>query len=295
MKDATFTLPDDFTLPEEFESQEQFDALLDTEKAAILAAEEPAADGGAEQAATVQPKPAPEPEPTPLPEVPDTSAAQAEIDKLQAQIDDLMEQYDDGELSRKEFRDKQSEILGKIADHRATMLDAGKVKAERERIEKEQREAIEAKSKAEWNDAVKALEASDPVLMGKDHFDAFNAYVIEQAGIKSHASMPPAQFLKMVTAAYRVKMEAAGTPIPAPKAAKTEGKVKESKPAPDDDDDELAPTSLAFVPAASSNEAEGNGRFQALMNLAGTDAHKYEAALKRMSREERAAFEAWEP
>ncbi len=292
--DDDFEIPEGFEMPEGF-TDDDFKALLPTEREAIIQGDTPPEPEAAQKAA--EPAPAPEPEPAQLPEVPDTTQAEADLKAIDGKRDALLDSYDDGELTRAEFNEQMNKLNAEAVTSEATIANAKNAQAERERIEREQQEAAKAQNDQTWAAAVDRAREADAVLFAKENIDAFDEHVKEMAVLDGAANMAVDAFLAFCGQTFRQRQAAMGKPLagePKPVAKQGKGTTRTSQEAPEDDgDDDLAPTSLAFVPSAATNGGETDGRFQHLQNLAVTDTHAFEAAAAQLSDADMRRFEEW--
>lgn len=163
-------LPDDFTLDDVVGAltPAEIEAIKTSEFPEAIPGEEPAPadDQAAALAAQQQPVAPAQPEaPAALPEIPDTSAAQAEVARINDEISALTDRYDNGDLTRAEWMAAQNDLIAKQAAALSEIKAAEKIISA----------TVEATQK-QWYDGLDAYKAKgNEILWSPEHINGFDA------------------------------------------------------------------------------------------------------------------------
>ena len=197
--------------------------------------------------------------------------ADAQIAAIDKDLDDLAEKFDDGEITGKEFRQQQRELMDK-----RTGLEQSVFKATF---------SAEAR-KASWDEAVKSFLADhDQYEENTPAYSLLNGYVKELQA-KHQDNYNPA-FLKMAHDKVEAYVKSLTAPAKTADDAKDEGddKIKtegDNKAGAKPGERPAPPPNLGQLPSAGGEEVEG-GKFAHLDRL---DGEQFEAALAKLTPEE---------
>lgn len=224
MSDATIikTAPAPGDLPEDFTLDDLRDAVTEDEVAAF---EANAADIEFDPKVESQPAPeqpaitkAAEPDPIPkLAEVPDISAAQALVDKLENEIEALAAKYDEGELTKQEWLAQQREIINKQAEAAAQIQHAQRVIAENA-------QTVEQR----WFAGLDAFKAAgNEALWTPEHFNGWDSALRSVSSNAQYSNLPFERQFELAHNMYAAHYLAmTGKALPTGVGAKAQGEFK---------------------------------------------------------------------
>lgn len=280
---ADFTEADLAMLPEIEVTSLREMGVLEAEKTPAADANDPGtqaageddANAKAEEKPKAEQKPETKPEPQ-FKQVPDTSAATADLTKVAADRKALITKFNDGEISETDFETQMDAIVDRQASAKAT-IDAA--------------QSIQQQNTAQvqqlWYDQVDSYMSKNPVLSEPDVLQQFDAHLKAVNASQAYRGLPADKRIELAHGFLATERAALGKPIAGPAAAEAapkpgdkakDGPSKEPRPEP--------MTTLAGVPAAAANDA-GDGAFSAIDNAHPDDAMK---GFARMSPEMQAAF-----
>lgn len=199
-------MPKPDQLPEEFDLSELDKHLTEAEIEALKAGEEPlippdnaaelaeaeAARVAAEEAASVKAaqdaaqadalKAQQQAAQQPI-QIPDTSAAEAEVNRIGGEIEALLEKYDNADITREQFQQQQTALVKQQAAAQAQIEAAAQIatSAAQQRI-------------VQWNASLEAFKAANAAqaeaLWSADHIQGWDAALRAVTGSQAYASMP---------------------------------------------------------------------------------------------------------
>lgn len=238
---------------------------------------------GDDDPAPQEEEPAPQEEEEPAPQEQERAqprVSTTELDKqladLRTQDDELLDQYDDGDLTREELSAKRAEL-----QQQADQLTAQKA-IEADRAEQEMKQ---------WKSSVGSYLKEYPGLKDDKVIEAFDAEVRAVTSSRAYADMSYQQQLALAHKRLAATSEDIGLDVPPLKGAKKKDPEPDPKPQRKSDakGDDLGgvPRTLAKVPASDRTDEDG-GQYAALDRIMqrGTP-DEVEAALSRLSDEER--------
>lgn len=169
-------------------------------------------------------------------QIPDTSAAEAEVNRIGGEIEALLEKYDNADITREQFQQQQAALVKQQAVAQAQIEAAAQVvnNAAQQRI-------------VQWNASLEAFKAANAAqaqaLWSADHIQGWDAALRAVTGSQAYASMPfdrqiglaydlYAAEVKAVTGRALPAMAQATEPQPQPKP-KPEPVGKRTDPRPD--------------------------------------------------------------
>lgn len=168
----------------------------------------------AQPAAPVQAAPVQVEEPKPS-QLPDTSAAEAEIKRIQDAMDAAAEAYDDGALTRVEFLAQQKEMATKLAQAQLPLIQANQVQQE-----------DQVKVAEHWQSRLAAYKDTAPDLWSDTHIKGWDAKLRAVTGDPGNGEMTRDQQIALAHRLYAAEYEArTGQALPvgaAPAAKKAE-------------------------------------------------------------------------
>jgi hypothetical protein len=233
----------------------------------------------AEPAATPATAPVAEQLPPVIPERVDRTAELADLATKEAALQSL---FDDGEISDTDYK----------AQIKAIAKDQGRYEDE-QNARAEAIKTAKASGDAAFLAAVTAVKTATPGLFGPEHLPGYNRFVELVTADPKNAKMTFTQQLEKAQTLYALDV---GDPALAPLTAKNPApKAKAADPAakPEPIRAEPIPT-LARIPAAATNDTDGD-RWQALNRLLDQGKiEQHERALARMTKDQREAYGAFE-
>lgn len=185
------------------------DALIPPDNTAELAATEAArvaAEAATQQEAQVQATQQAAQQPI---QIPDTSAAEAEIDRIGGEIEALLEKYDNADITREQFQQQQAALVKQQAVAQAQIEAAAQVvnNAAQQRI-------------VQWNASLEAFKAANAAqaqaLWSADHIQGWDAALRAVTGSQAYASMPFDRQIGLAYDLYAAEVKAVtGRALPA--------------------------------------------------------------------------------
>jgi hypothetical protein len=186
----------------------------DATAAALEVGKAPKADEAAAQAAPKQEAAPPDPK---LPEIPDTSAAEERVGKIDEELSSLSEKYDEGELSTAEFVELQRKLILEQTKAQLYIEQAGQVMQQAART-----------AQQHWNDRLEAYKAEAPDLWAESNVGDWDRHLRSVTGNSHYADMPRDAQIRLahqnMAAEYELRH---GEPFPI--APKAKGKGPASK------------------------------------------------------------------
>lgn len=196
------------------------DALIPPDNTAELAATEAArvaAEAATQQEAQVQATQQAAQQPI---QIPDTSAAEAEIDRIGGEIEALLEKYDNADITREQFQQQQAALVKQQAVAQAQIEAAAQVvnNAAQQRI-------------VQWNASLEAFKAANAAqaqaLWSADHIQGWDAALRAVTGSQAYASMPFDRQIGLAYDLYAAEVKAVtGRALPAMAQAEAQQQPK---------------------------------------------------------------------
>lgn len=184
-------------------------AELAEAEAARVAAEEAASVKAAQDAAQADALKAQQQAAQQPIQIPDTSAAEAEVNRIGGEIEALLEKYDNADITREQFQQQQAALVKQQAVAQAQIDAAAQVinNAAQQRI-------------VQWNASLEAFKAANAAqaqaLWSADHIQGWDAALRAVTGSQAYASMPFDRQIGLAYDLYAAEVKAVtGRALPA--------------------------------------------------------------------------------
>lgn len=244
----------------------------DDAAAAAAAIGTPPAEGQPDPA---QPAPVQEPK---YPEIPDTSEAEATVQRAQEQIEAIAEAYDNGDLTKAEFLAKTKALSDEQAKAQVQIENAQRM------LQSAQEQAIQ-----HWNNRLDAYKAAAPDLWNETHIQGWDQHLRMVTSSPAYVDMSRDQQIqlahKLYAAAYEARTGqplAGGAAIPKPKAGQQKMEVRQ-------DHRPEAPRTLSGFNSDTTAEVE-DSTFAVIDRTITKDPLEAERMFQRMTPEQQERF-----